>query len=428
MQTFEANIVKLHGQQTSIDMKDETHVDSVDMEPTDPGLIVPSIKNVGEKVKQKGKKMHTCKYCGETFTKLKFRSKHEETSHVKERTQCDICLRVLSSVKCLIRHKIIVHPTKYYDCSGCDRKFTRMSQLKIHEARHSGEKPFQCEICGNSYALLTNLKSHKRKVHPVSPGRHICNICGVTLRCRNRLNRHLKTHSDEHSHHCDQCGKGFHNSYGLKVHMNVHNGGEFKRMPCSFCDEKFNSPKLRNDHIIKMHVGDEYKCDICGVNQVSSKVLESHKQNHDISINKCHECEKSFSSATALRIHIQSIHRGQRDHICDVCGRGFAAKYGLDQHKHVHIPDGQRKHKCDICNKAFFKSFNLVVHKRKHSGIKPYICEICGKGFAESGARVRHVRIHTGEKPYGCDICGKFFNQSGTVKIHKIKHHPDMLY
>ena len=56
------------------------------------------------------------------------------------------------------------------------------------------------------------------------------------------------------------------------------------------------------------------------------------------------------------------------------------------------------------------------------NGLKPHKCEICGRSFTQRGGLNQHLLIHSGDKPYTCDICGKKFTQSGNLKSHKVIH------
>ena len=46
----------------------------------------------------------------------------------------------------------------------------------------------------------------------------------------------------------------------------------------------------------------------------------------------CESCEKAFSSAQILRIHIDSIHNCQRDHKCQSCAKAFSHARYLERH------------------------------------------------------------------------------------------------
>ena len=47
---------------------------------------------------------------------------------------------------------------------------------------------------------------------------------------------------------------------------------------------------------------------------------------------KCDSCGKEFSQAGSLKIHINSVHNGQKDHKCDSCGKAFSGAGDLKKH------------------------------------------------------------------------------------------------
>ena len=59
-------------------------------------------------------------------------------------------------------------------------------------------------------------------------------------------------------------------------------------------------------------------------------------------------CEKSFTWATSLRIHIKTIHEDHKDFKCEYCGKSFTQAVNLRVHmKTIH--EDQKDIKCDSC-------------------------------------------------------------------------------
>ena len=62
-------------------------------------------------------------------------------------------------------------------------------------------------------------------------------------------------------------------------------------------------------------------------------------------------------------------------------------------------------HPCNYCEKSFSTAGKLKIHVRAHTGEKPYMCNTCQQSFSQFGNLQSHERTHTGVKPYKCNTC-----------------------
>ena len=60
--------------------------------------------------------------------------------------------------------------------------------------------------------------------------------------------------------------------------------------------------------------------------------------------------------------------------------------------------------------------------KHVHDKIKEHICEVCAKGFATTSDLKTHRRTHTGEKNFPCHICGQSYSTKQYLQIHTRQH------
>ena len=141
------------------------------------------------------KQEYSCEICGEKLKSkytLKYHIQNMHTSADKAETHiCDICGRGFKLKGTLHNHKQNVHGEKKFPCTfeGCDRRFSVMRKLRDHiNEQHLNIRPYQCNICGQSFT--------KQKL----------------------LGMHVKIHSDERTHICPFCKKGFKQSATLFRH------------------------------------------------------------------------------------------------------------------------------------------------------------------------------------------------------------------
>lgn len=109
----------------------------------------------------------------------------------------------------------------------------------------------------------------------------------------------------------------------------------------------------------------------------------------------CDECEKTFTRASILKVHKESVHGGIRPYACkrDQCDKSFTLEYGLKKHMLTHT---------GTYNAYDSLRFLIFVY---NTSIIQNEC-IC-------------LSICLGERPHECSECGKRFTQASVLKSHK---------
>ncbi|XP_063775214.1 zinc finger protein 835-like [Pseudophryne corroboree] len=190
-----------------------------------------------------------------------------------------------------------------FQCSQCQQSFSESETLLLHQTVHATWTCEQHDDGGEEYIV------------PPQPAPAIIRSCPAP-------------------YICGDCGKGFSNSYKLKIHMRIHTGER------------------------------PYKCLVC---------------------------EKRFHKSAHLKVH-QRTHTGERPYGCQVCGKRFTKSYHLKVHLRTHT--GERPYQCPECHKTFSVNSHLTVHQRTHTGEKPFICFECGKSFRQKTSLLGHQKSH----------------------------------
>lgn len=134
----------------------------------------------------------------------------------------------------------------------------------------------------------------------------------------------------------------------------------------------------------------------------------------------------------------------ERKHNCNVCGKGYTQRSGLEKHK---CKPKKEKLACEVCGKQYIQKGGLRNHMRLHmvgnerkceeevgeepsvdsagadslpslpdDGEKKIECGECGDLFAVVKQLKKHMKIHT--EPYRCGECGKVFGFKKTWQLH----------
>jgi len=176
-----------------------------------------------------------------------------------------------------------------------------------------------------------------------------------------------------------------------------------KNFHCDFlnCHKAFRYSQEKKDHIASVHRGEK---------------------NH-----VCEICLKAFKLRKSLKLHVELEHneRASEDLPCTDCGEVFPSKAKLYRHKGTHRVY-TKKFLCKFCDYKTHANILLIEHQRTHTGVKPEICGWCGKGFSAKKTLRNHERLHTGEKPFKCQQCHAGFTQRTGLISHIKSQHKDV--
>ncbi|KAK9886427.1 hypothetical protein WA026_016707 [Henosepilachna vigintioctopunctata] len=221
-----------------------------------------SANMIQHKQYHEGTRSHICSFCGKSYITKSDLTVHEYTHLNKRNYKCEICDRAFNTNKNLRSHKLVVHTDSSlwkYHCNMCDKRFPLKSGFDQHTRRHTGDKRFQCLICPKSFISSSELRKHMTfhsnvkafkcshcdkeykdrrvyeihltKVHgignakiPIRIKKFACHICPSTFFDKQKLSRHLCTHTGIKPYACTMCEKRFTDKSYLKHHFKVtHN-------------------------------------------------------------------------------------------------------------------------------------------------------------------------------------------------------------
>merc|ERR1711860_174737 len=99
----------------------------------------------------------------------------------------------------------VVHKKKTEECQICGKVVQRMD---LHMKVHSEFKPFKCELCNKAFTYSSRLSNHIRTTHTgTKPFK--CKLCDKRFSQLSNLSSHMQTHagSRQKSFKCEICGR-----------------------------------------------------------------------------------------------------------------------------------------------------------------------------------------------------------------------------
>lgn len=207
----------------------------------------------------------------------------------------------------------------------------------------------------------------------------------------------------------------------IKFRKKAKESQDTLRWPVSDVDDNTDNPDYTSRKYVRRKEQSNLECKKCDISFKSRKEYREHKSSkeHKNARRKCPICNKLYASVY-LSTHLL-LHKTERPHMCDVCGRKFALQGPFKRHRLTHFYS--LPFKCTLCPYKGRFSESLKSHMRSHTGEKPYQCSHCPLRFVNVSNLNRHVVTHTRNYNYKCDACGKGFHTKGDMALHfKVEH------
>ncbi|XP_069392506.1 POZ-, AT hook-, and zinc finger-containing protein 1 isoform X3 [Paralichthys olivaceus] len=315
----------------------------------------------------------------------------------RERTRrhvgCDICGKVFRDVYHLNRHKLSHSGEKPYACHVCGLRFKRKDRMSYHVRSHDGSvgKPYVCQSCGKGFSRPDHLNGHIKQVHTTERP-HKCQICNASFATRDRLRSHLACHEDKIP--CKVCGKFLRAAY-MTDHLKKHSEGTHNY--CGICNKGFSTASYLKVHI-KTHHGSPLPPSATIHNFPEPRGgLQMH---NGTPYHMGHQCSVEDGQENAEKCpHLES----------EESDPSFGELPNSDELKSPHKPDGPELEMPSLsCNGASAGALGSPEgSKAKTDPEKKFTCGICGQAFRTKSYLNKHQhRVHKAQKAQGVSGSG----------------------
>lgn len=204
---------------------------------------------------------HICSLCGKGFITKSDLTVHEYTHYNRRNYKCTMCDKAFNTNKNLRTHNLVVHTDRSlwkYACSVCEKRFPLKTNYDQHLRRHTGEKAYACHICKKPFISKSELQRHVHMHSNIKAFK--CNDCDKEYKERRTYQTHLaKKHGignvkiaiREKKFVCHICPSQFYDKQKLMRHICSHSG--LKPFACYACNKKFTDKSYLKHHLKTAH-------------------------------------------------------------------------------------------------------------------------------------------------------------------------------
>ncbi|WWC86046.1 uncharacterized protein L201_000917 [Kwoniella dendrophila CBS 6074] len=135
---------------------------------------------------------------------------------------------------------------------GQGRTFKSRQKVLRHLQSHTGHKPFVCGVCDQAFSEAAPLSAHMRRHAQQKPFKCEYPGCGKTFAVSSSLTIHMRTHNGEKPYICPHCGRGFVEASNLTKHVSHTTDTGERPFSCAHpgCGKKFSRPDQLKRHML----------------------------------------------------------------------------------------------------------------------------------------------------------------------------------
>jgi len=215
-------------------------------------------------------------------------------------------------------------------CSVCYKTFACRSALDIHYRSHTKERPFQCPLCQRAFSTKGNMKQHMLTHKSAGAG-----TVGLSADAASSI--HASDGSCSSSMSCPpDDSSGNHALVEATGETSPTDAVDREAPPTTLTSSMpATSPSpvpltsMSNQRLLDSRAAPPAPLPPPPRATSPSRRLPNLRH-------MCQVCQKPFSSASALQIHMRT-HTGDKPFSCTVCGKAFTTKGNLKVHMGTHV-------------------------------------------------------------------------------------------
>ena len=235
-------------------------------------------------------------------------------------------------------------------CTSCSEKFMSQSELEAHMAQH--KKTYQCIKCQQSFATEYEIQAHVAS-HVLQEGNiHRCYLCNTDYDSPAKLQCHLIQHTFEGATEicCYMCRATFPHASAIQMHVLEHGIGA-RQYACTHCHQRFFfSAELKN-HLYSHGAPAATSPTTSAADLTKSTKAASSPCNMKSAIiktepNQCSLCSDAYGTIAELEQHMLTRHApatseapvmmAPKSFPCNECNKEFSSATSLHMHMRVH--------------------------------------------------------------------------------------------
>ncbi|XP_065354920.1 oocyte zinc finger protein XlCOF6 [Calliphora vicina] len=366
---------------------------------------------------------YNCPYCKQMFMDAASRTTHLKDEHSQKVYECETCGKKYADKFNLKNHVEKYHSGTDFDCTLCGKSFCSSKSLNYHMKWHNPEEQLKCSYCDRLFINQRHLKGHE-ETHTGFRSQEVCSFCGKNFFHLKTLRWHIyRQHGGEKPYKCARCTEVFTSYFEKRLHMleyHLDNLTLIEKTECMLCHKRYDNELVLKDHMLEDHKENKGAVKIAN----NKRVIMNKKPKSFTGIFQCEKCDKRFNMKSALERHMAVHSTEGRPHACPQCPKRF--KRSQDMKWHLKTHSSEKPNICDVCGKGFALKYVLTQHRRSHEVLeKNFTCTTCGRSYLFEKSLRLHERIHSGKTYYKCDLCSESFVTHIKFKWHMKKMHDE---